>query len=164
MNKTNIIVSIVALFCFVGNATVSSATNHLHRYTIVWNGGKDSTNLERAYAKVAKLPGFQKAPKSSIKTEIPYKLGKVRGVGYGNAEPRDTVLEILATIPSNLMYEDFRDETDYITRFYIEEIPNGEAQMLVAFIGHGGNDLVVLLYSGQSKSTYQNAVNLIKDE
>ena len=163
MNKTTLILSIVALFCFGGNATVSAANSHLQHFTMAWNGSKDSTYLERAYAKVAQLPNFQKVPKSATKTEIPYKLGKVQGVGYGNAEPRPAVLEILATIPANLLYEDFRDETDYIKRFYIEDTPDGKAQMLVAFIGHGGNDLVVLLFSGQSKSTYQNSVNLIKD-
>lgn len=163
MNKATLILSIIAFFCFVGNAATSADDKHLHHFTMAWNGGKDSTNLERAYAKVAQLPNFQKVPKSAIRAEIPYKIGKVQGVGYGNAEPRPAVLEILATIPANLLYEDFRDETDYITRFYIEDTPNGKAQMFVAFIGHGGNDLVVLLFSGQSKSTYQNSVNLIKD-
>lgn len=163
MNKTTLILSIVALFGFVGNAMASAANNHLHHLTVTWNGGKDSTNLERAFAKVAQLPNFQKVPKSATRAEIPYNLGKVQGVGYGNADPRPVVLEILATIPSDLLYEDFRDETDYITRFYIEDTSNGKAQMLVAFIGHGGNDLVVLLFSGKRKSTYQNSVNLIKD-
>lgn len=155
MNKTifNIIILII-IACICGTSA-SANKSHYCNCTLNVQGDMDSTNLERAYAKVAQLPDFQKIPESEIKTEIPYKLGKVQGVGYGNADPRETVLGILGEIPSGLLYRELRDETDYIVRFYIEEAPDRKVQMLVAYVGHGGNDLFVLLFSGVSKKKYQ---------
>lgn len=88
MNKTffNIIILII-IACICGTSA-SANKNYYCNCTSYMQGDMDSTNLERAYAKVAQLPNFQKIPESAIKTEIPYKLGKVQGVGYGNVDQK----------------------------------------------------------------------------
>lgn len=163
MNKTAFIIILAFIACVGGITASSHKYQHCSHYSYI-RVSKDSTELSRAYVKVAQLPDFQKLPNSLLKSDYPKGLGKAQGVVYGNADPRDTVLGILDEIPSELLYREFRDETEYIVRYYIEGTSNGKAKMLIAYLGHGGNDLVVILFDGANKKKYQKVVDSIDDD
>ena len=84
MNKTifNIIILII-IACICGTSA-SANKSYYCNCTSYMQGDMDSTNLERAYAKVVQLPDFQKL----LKDECPKGLWEAQGVGYGNADQK----------------------------------------------------------------------------
>lgn len=146
-----------------GKESVSANSNNTFNSQVKVLRVDKSSSLSRAFEKISKLPKFQVMSKSDLDGMFPENLGNVRCVVYANADPRQKVLEILKEIPKDLLYSVQHTENDKITRIYIEESPNGEAQMLYAFVGKGGNDLVVSLFCGASLSVYQKEGDSLKE-
>lgn len=115
--------------------------------------------LKQALEAVAQLPGFEELPQEFLKKQYPAELGTVRGVAYGNADPREAVLNILDRIPRNLLYREVKDERGRSNRFYVGIRADGQAEMLYTFVGLGGNDLMVVLFSGASAEVYRKAAS-----
>lgn len=80
-------------------------------------------------------------------------------MAYGNADPRETVLNILDRIPRNLLYREVKDEQGRSDRFYVGIRADGQAEMLYTFVGLGGNDLMVVLFSGASAEVCRKAAS-----
>lgn len=163
MNKSLVLISVFVLSMVAGIELVSANCNNSFNLQVKVLRLDNLSSLSRAFEEISKLPDFHAMSKSELDGVFPEKLGDVKCVVYGNADPRQKVLEILKEIPKELLYSVQHTENDKITRIYIEESPNGEAQMLYAFVGKGGNDLVVSLFSGASLSVYQKEGDSLKE-
>lgn len=119
-------------------------------------------SLEQAFATISKIPGFQPLTQEELKEMYPSQLGIAKCAIHGNANPRDKVLEILDNISKELLYAEYRTENDKITRCYIGYNSKGEAQLLYVFVGLGGNDLVVSLFTGAPISVYKEEADSMK--
>ena len=163
MNKLLVLIGIYLLLVLAGIEKVNANDNNTLPPQLKLQHADTSSSLSRAFEKISKLPKFQVMSKLDLDGMFPENLGNVRCVVYANADPRQKVLEILKEIPKDLLYSVQHTENDKITRIYIEESPNGEAQMLYAFVGKGGNDLVVTLFCGASLSVYQKEGDSLKE-
>lgn len=163
MNKSLVLISVFVFSMVAGIESVSANCNNSFNLQVKALRLDNLSSLSRAFEKISKLPDFHAMSKAELDGVYPEKLGDVKCVVYGNADPRQKVLEILKEIPKELLYSVRHTENDKITRIYIEESPNGEAQMLYAFVGKGGNDLVVTLFSGASLSEYQKEGDSLKE-
>ena len=163
MNKLLVLIGIYLLLVLAGIEKVNANDNNTLPPQLKLQHADTSSSLTRAFEKISKLPKFQVMSKLDLDGMFPENLGNVRCVVYANADPRQKVLEILKEIPKDLLYSVQHTENDKITRIYIEESPNGEAQMLYAFVGKGGNDLVVSLFCGASLSVYQKEGDSLKE-
>lgn len=163
MNASLVLISVFLLSIVAGIEPVGANSNNTFNPQVKALRVDKSSSLSRAFEKISKLPDFHAMSKSELDGRFPEKLGNVKCVVYGNADPRQKVLEILKEIPKELLYSVQHTENDKITRIYIEESPNGEAQMLYAFVGKDGNDLVVSLFSGATLSVYQKEGDSLKE-
>lgn len=114
-----------------------------------------SSRLEQAFLSVAALDNFTLITGSDAKELFPGQLGDVRYTIHGNSDPREQVLGILNKIPQQLLYFEQRTENNKITRVYIEDNSERKGRMLFAFVGLGGNDLLVAEFSGESVEFYK---------
>lgn len=73
-------------------------------------------------------------------------LGEGRCVIYKNASPKKDVLNVLASIPSDLLVCEKVDDRGRITRFYLDKSDKKNPKVLYFFGGINGNDLVVVLF------------------
>lgn len=120
--------------------------------------------LNSTFEKISKLEGFQLLHYTAEEYGFPKEMGKMKMVCYGNADPRDKVLEILATIPQSLLKIDYWDDREKITRYYLEKDSNGNTFLMQTFIGQGGNDLCVWLFTGSSYEYYQKIIQQVRTE
>jgi len=123
-----------------------------------------TSKLNRAFENISQLDGFQLLSYTADEYGYPKEMGNMKMACYGNAEPRNKVLEILSTIPKNLLKIDHRDANDKVTRYYLEKGNNGIPFLMQTFIGHGGNDLCVWLFTGASYEYYQNFIQQVMKE
>ena len=158
-----VLFSVFLLSIVAGKESVSANSNNTFNSQVKVLRVDKSSSLSRAFEKISKLPKFHTMSRSELDGMFPKKLGSVKCVVYGNADPRQKVLAILKEIPKELLYSVHHTKNDKITRIYIEESPNGEVQMLYAFVGKGGNDLLVSLFSGASLSIYQKEGDSLKE-
>lgn len=118
----------------------------------------NTSHLEKAFVEISQLPNFQFLPEEDLVERYGKEMGTIKCTIYGNADPRDAVLKILNNIPKDYLYKEEISEDNYISRFYIEPYKGSKAQMLMAFVGNGGNDLMVVLFSGASPEVYKNKI------
>ena len=128
------------------------------------NGVCLAQELDKAFKKISQLEGFQLLPYTAEEYGFPKELGDMKMVGYGNSEPRDKVLEILETIPQHLLKIDEWDERKKINRVYLEKGKKRKAYLMRVFIGQGGNDLAVWIFTGASYEYYQKIIQQVRDE
>ena len=162
MKKLSIVISLLCLTIIgieKGSANCNKAFNLQEKSQIINN----PTHLSRAFEKISDLPNFHTIPKSELKGMYPKELGNVKCVICANAHSRPEVLQILKEIPFELLYSEYRTDRDKITRCYIEKDANGDAHMLAAIVGWGGNDLVVTYFSDANIDLYQKEGDKLKE-
>lgn len=136
MKRTILMLLLALLVCSSISAQDTSARSLLH-----------------AFEKISLLDGVQTVSRQEIEQIMGAEIGDCKGLVHGNASHRDAVLDILSHLPKSLLYSEHRTSTDKITRVYIEQ--GATDRMLYTFVGWGGNDLVVLLYSGGDIAKYR---------
>ena len=119
-------------------------------------------DLRHAFERVAALEGFEALSQSDVDGITGFQLGKCEGTVHGNASHRDEVLGILADLPADALYSEEVTSKNKITRFYITTDDQGKSSMLYAFVGIGGNDLLVILYEDGDLEKYQEIADKIK--
>lgn len=122
-----------------------------------------TNKLEGAFKAIASLDGFEMMYPTTEECGYPDEMGNIKMAIHANSEHRDKVVAILSKIPSYMTVAEKIDERGKITRWYKEDLDNGETQMMFVFIGFGGNDLVVQLFSGSSRTYYQEISEEIKE-
>lgn len=125
---------------------------------------KDSVqmDLRTAFERVAALEGFEALSQSDVEGITGFQLGKCEGTVHGNASHRDAVLQIFSALPADALYSEEVTSKNKITRFYITTDELGKSSMLYAFVGLGGNDLLVILYEDGDLKKYQEIADKIK--
>lgn len=103
------------------------------------SAGKEGI-LTDAWRRVAALPGFETMNRGFTDNKD---AGTGRSTGYGNPTPAPEVNRILSALPKQLLVKETTDESGRTQRFYIDD---KHKQMLYAFIGINGNDLMVSLH------------------
>ena len=138
-------------FAMTGNTNLSPSDN-----------GKSS--LELAFEKISGLAFHQTFDESddNLKHMLPNNLGKGKAVICGNSFARQDIISFLGEIPSSLLFCECRDARNKIVRCYILNNVNYAPQMLYAFLGHGGNDVVVAFFEGASIDEYVKFSTFLK--
>lgn len=162
MKKILFVLIVLVFSSVIGVVNISANGKRALSLLVKSTTANNSSSLSYAFDKISKLPNFHTMSKPELEGMYPKELGNVRCAVYGNAEPRQKVLEILKEIPQTLLYSVQHTNNDKITRIYIEVAPTGETQMLYAFIGKGPNDLVVSLFSGATIDVYQKEGDSLK--
>lgn len=120
--------------------------------------------LKKAFHSISEIEGFQLIPYSTEEYGYPKEMGEMKMTEYRNSDPRDMVLGFLSSIPDELMRVNYVDDRKKITRVYVEEEKkSGEAVFMQVFIGTGGNDLCVWLFTGATLDYYLQAAQQIYD-
>ena len=119
-------------------------------------------DLRQAFEQVAALEGFEALSQSDVEGITGFQLGKCEGTVHGNASHRDEVLQIFSALPADALYSEEVTSKNKITRFYITTDLQGKSSMLYAFVGIGGNDLIVILYEDGDLKKYQEIAAKIK--
>lgn len=119
-------------------------------------------SLKQAFEQVAALDGFQPFGMEDMDGDAKAALGECKGTVHANSSRRGEVLDILSALPDSVLYSEDVSAKGKITRFYIATDERGVSSMLYAFVGLGGNDLLVLLYEGGDLAKYQEQADKIK--
>lgn len=166
MNKKNTfrgVVCLLLLLPFLGVMELSANNS----WNVDFKADSDNvsfSNLETALNRMKDIPYFYYMNNKEVTKIMRIKnMGKAQGVICGNSDDREEVLKILSKIPSCLLYSEYRDERDAISRCYIEVDRAGNAQMLYVFVGFGGNDLLAVLYKGARVKRYQSVADELKE-
>ena len=124
-----------------------------------------TTPIEHAFESISKLRGFERFPDELAKERYSMLGGKVAMVGYGNADPRNQVLEILDKIPNDQLCYEFRFGANNvkIERYYLSTDKNGNDIMLYVFVGTGGNDLVAVLFTDAPQGQYKSIIEEVRN-
>ena len=122
----------------------------------------DSVQMDLRTEQVAALEGFEALSQSDVEGITGFQLGKCEGTVHGNASHRDEVLQIFSALPANALYSEEVTSKNKITRFYITTDEQGKSSMLYAFVGLGGNDLLVILYEDGDLKKYREIADKIK--
>lgn len=123
---------------------------------------KNTLPTEEAFNEIAALPGFTALTQEELQERYPERLGSARSTFYGNSDPRDKVLEILDKIPREMLCAEEVTDNGKTARIYIAKDRKGKAEMLYVFIGKGGNDLMVTLFTGAKAEVYEHEADIIK--
>lgn len=121
-----------------------------------------SCNLVNTFEEISQLDGFQLLDYTAEEYGYPKEMGEMKMACYKNSDPREKVLTILKTLPESTLKVDYVDDRGKITRYYLEKNNNGKAFLLQAFIGKGGNDLCIWLFSGATYEYYQTTIQRVK--
>lgn len=88
--------------------------------------------------------------------------GKGKWAVYGNAGPKKDVLNVLETIPSDLLKLENIDDKGRITRLYLDNSDKKNLRVLYFFGGIGGNDLVVALFESGNLKKIEQTIDEVK--
>ena len=105
---------------------------------------------------------FEALSQGDVQGITGFQLGKCEGTVHGNASHRDEVLQIFSALPADAFYSEEVTSKNKITRFYITTDEQGKSSMLYAFVGLGGNDLIVILYEDGDLKKYREIADKIK--
>lgn len=142
---------ILSLFVFVIASCVNAQTNKI-------------CNLIKTFEKISQLDGFQLLHYTAEEYGYPKEMGKMKMACYKNSDPREEVLAILKKFPNSSLKVNYIDDRGKMTRYYLEKDNNGKAFLLQTFIGTGGNDLCICLFSGATHEYYNTIIQQIKIE
>ena len=148
---------------WVQKLLISACTTFVFTQTAI----AQTSQLEQAFKSISLLDNFETFDRQQMIDILEWKdnpriseeLGDVTMTIYGNADPREQFLAILANIPASLLYKEIRDERDKITRFYTETDKQGNGYFLFTFVGWGSNDTVAMLYKGCDEATYKKLID-----
>lgn len=116
--------------------------------------------LRQAYERISALDGFVQLSQK----EVPKALGRCSCTVHGNSSHRDEVLGILSALPDSALYSEEVTAGGKVSRYYITTDAIGQSCMLYAFVGFGGNDLMVLLFEGGDLAKYREEADKIKPQ
>ena len=125
---------ILSLFVFVTTSCVNAQM-------------KKMCNLMTTFEEISQLDGFQLMNYTAEEYGYPKEMGKMKMACYKNSDPREKVLAILKKLPNGSLKINYVDDRGKISQYYLEKDNNGKAFLLQTFIGTGGNDLCVWLFS-----------------
>lgn len=112
-----------------------------------YRDSKKESRLLSAFKKTCLLPGFTVKP---IKRNGDYGyadyMGKGKWTGYGNASPKEDVLQLLNGIPVSMLGCEKVDHKGRITRLYLDKSNPKDPKVLFCRLGIGGNDLIVAYF------------------
>ncbi len=118
--------------------------------------------LRQAYERIAALDGFAPLCEEELSGYERAMQGKCQGTVHGNSSHRDEVLGILSALPDSALYSESVTAKGKVSRYYITTGASGQSSMLYAFVGFGGNDLMVLLFEGGDLAKYKAEADKIK--
>ncbi len=118
--------------------------------------------LRQVYERIAALDGFEPFSAEEASAYERVVQGKCHGTVHGNSSHRDEVLQILSTLPASALYSEEVTDKGKVSRYYIATGSDGSSSMLYAFVGFGGNDLLVLLFEGGDLAKYREQADKIK--
>lgn len=142
---------ILSLFVFVIASCANAQTNK-------------TCNLMKTFEEISQLDGFQLSNYTAEEYGYPKEMGKMKMACYKNSDPREKVLAILKKLPNSSLKVDHVDDRGKITRYYLEKDSNEKTFLLQAFIGKGGNDLCIWLFSGAKYEYYNTIIQQIEIE
>ena len=142
---------ILSLFVFVTTSCVNAQM-------------KTMCNLMTTFEEISQLDGFQLMNYTAEEYGYPKEMGKMKMACYKNSDPREKVLAILKKLPNGSLKINYVDDRGKISQYYLEKDNNGKAFLLQTFIGTGGNDLCVWLFSGATFEYYNKIIQQIKNE
>ena len=142
---------ILSLFVFVTTSCVNAQM-------------KKMCNLMNTFEEISQLDGFQLLNYTAEEYGYPKEMGKMKMACYKNSDPREKVLAILKKLPNGSLKINYVDDRGKISRYYLEKDNNGKAFLLQTFIGTGGNDLCVWLFSGATFEYYNKIIQQIENE
>ena len=142
---------ILSLFVFVTTSCVNAQM-------------KKMCNLMTTFEEISQLDGFQLMNYTAEEYGYPKEMGKMKMACYKNSDPREKVLAILKKLPNGSLKINYVDDRGKISQYYLEKDNNGKAFLLQTFIGTGGNDSCVWLFSGATFEYYNKIIQQIKNE
>ncbi|MCM1482900.1 MAG: hypothetical protein NC043_01065 [Muribaculaceae bacterium] len=123
-----------------------------------------AVSLTDVFKEVSELKGFTTEPVSVGDYGFPSDLGFADITGYGNSEPREAVLKILDKLPPELLIVEQKDEDDRIQRYYYQpSTDTSEAALMYFFVGHSGNDTMLMLFTGADSEVYADFAEQLKE-
>lgn len=142
---------ILSLFVFVIPSSVNAQMNKI-------------CILMKIFKEISQLDGFQLLNYTAEEYGYPKEMGQMKMACYKNSDPREEVLAILEKLPNSSLKVNYIDDRGKITRYYLGKDNNGKACMLQTFIGTGGNDLCIWLFSGATYEYYNTIIQQIRIE
>lgn len=123
------------------------------------NQPSSPSRLQTAFTQISTLNGFTPISQEDLEDNYSTSLGAMRGVARMNSTSSAPLLSVLGQLPEQLLYAELQEPDNQITRFYIEKLPDGKAQLLLTFVASNGGDAITVLFSGQPEEVYQEAVD-----
>lgn len=111
-------------------------------------GQTGSMTVEQVFNEASRFDGFQKVEYTPDDIKFPKEIGTPEMIIHGNAEPRNAVLALLSKLPTGSLVYDNTDERGKFDRMFLDKKTN---YLLYVHMGFGGNDSVLIIFSGGSK-------------
>lgn len=112
-------------------------------------GQTGSMTVEQVFNEASHIDGFQKVEYTPDDIKFPKEIGTPEMIIHGNAEPRNAVLALLSKLPNGSLVYDNTDERGKFDRMFLDK---GTNYLLYVHMGFGGNDSVLIIFKGGSKS------------
>jgi len=125
------------------------------------SGASQNMTVEEVFEAVSEMDGFQGVDYKGEYGQFPNEIGTLKMIIHANARPREAVLELLGKLPEGALVYDYTDERGKFDRFFLDK---STYSLLYVHIGLGGNDSVVILFTGGVKAAIDDFLRQLNSD